>query len=195
MTPSKSKRTWSQWQVMNEWVSECPTACIQACNEVCLKARYISFYLYTPWTMHLGRVPAVKTIHNPRWLWLEVTGTLTFPTDINFKRKQFVQRLMLDLRKVSILFLTQQNMKATSTWGRKLYQTAFPLLGDGIRACFRFCRGSVFLELGIVQQESFWQSRPHCPAVGSQAAGQVHPLSPTTFPSQKSATLSPRKLL
>lgn len=62
---------------------------MQACKEVCLWARYTSFYLYTPWTVHLGRVPAVKTIHNPRWLWLEVTGILTFPTDINFKRKQF----------------------------------------------------------------------------------------------------------
>lgn len=41
---------------------------------------------------------------------------------------------MLDLRKVSILFLTQQNMKAISTSGRKLYQTAFPLQSEGIRA-------------------------------------------------------------
>lgn len=75
-----------------------------------------------PWVTN--QLSEFNTVPGVGWRPLEV---LTSPIDKLQKRKIFVQRLVLDLRNVLILFLTQQNIKATNTWGGKLYQMAFPL--------------------------------------------------------------------
>lgn len=113
------------YELMSKWMNV-------LCLYISLVVKFVSLWnkhpslVYSPdsvpWVT--TQLSELTTIPGVGWRPLDV---LTSPVDKLQKKKTFVQRLVLDLRKVLILFLTQQNIKATSTWGRKMYQMAFPL--------------------------------------------------------------------
>lgn len=113
------------YKLMSKWMNV-------LCLFISLVVKFVSLWNKHPSLVYsLDSVPWVtnqlselNTVPGVGWRPLNV---LTSPVDKLQKKRIFVQRLVLDLRKVLILFLTQQNIKATSTWGRKMYQMAFPL--------------------------------------------------------------------